>query len=739
MAPGNRITKQSYAVQSSLLAATRSLALIAEVNRTLYSEHPLALRLHAFFSLLHTGIPYRDARLTCWFQSAQPGTLRQQFYSPDGWTYPWNDGLTRRVALEGRMARRILTRDAGNSQASNLPVVQFAYLGAPIIWQGRLWGILELRAHNSEELDAATQELIQSILPQLAAVIAEEGMRQQQLPAPTRRQQGLAQAVGDTQQEHLLTALAHELEGPLDLHRLLTLLLRWAIDATGAEAGAINLVDHERGELVLQVHEGYARELFATGLHAELRQRWKWDIGLAGQVAQRGRALLVRDVTREPALRSVAANLRAELAAPIAVDEHVLAVLVLDSPRSGAFGDAELAFVSALCERAAQPLRRALNYQEALETSTQLGQVFTSLPTGLALLDTSGRVLRINPAWTRTWGLPPLNHDETPFHVPLDLIDALLPRLPEPLRLTEFCADEQRTPGEVQTTTVRLINPTQELHVLSVPTQDRHGQTTGRLWAVSDVTREREVDRLKNEFVSIVSHELRTPLTSILGYTELLLARDFAPDDQKQFIKTVYDQATHLSQLVEDLLGVSRLDAGKVKLNRWVIALRQVIAELTNQLNAQLERHRLLIRLDNELPPVFVDRDKVKQILFNLLTNAIKYSPDGGEVELVVEEIRPAQVQTALPPDHPPGRWVVVSVRDQGLGIAPEDLSRIWERFYRVDNTNTRRIGGTGLGLSITRGLVELHGGRIWVDSTVGEGSIFSFTLPVANELERRG
>jgi signal transduction histidine kinase len=348
-------------------------------------------------------------------------------------------------------------------------------------------------------------------------------------------------------------------------------------------------------------------------------------------------------------------------------------------------------------------------------------------------------VLRINPAWTRTWGLPPLNHDETPFHVPLDLIDALLPRLPEPLRLTEFCADEQRTPGEVQTTTVRLINPTQELHVLSVPTQDRHGQTTGRLWAVSDVTREREVDRLKNEFVSIVSHELRTPLTSILGYTELLLARDFAPDDQKQFIKTVYDQATHLSQLVEDLLGVSRLDAGKVKLNRWVIALRQVIAELTNQLNAQLERHRLLIRLDNELPPVFVDRDKVKQILFNLLTNAIKYSPDGGEVELVVAEIRPAQVQTALPPDHPPGRWVVVSVRDQGLGIAPEDLSRIWERFYRVDNTNTRRIGGTGLGLSITRGLVELHGGRIWVDSTVGEGSIFSFTLPVANELERRG
>ncbi len=726
-------------MQTSLLASTRSLALIAEVTRTLYSEHPLTLRLHTFFSLLHTGIPYRDARLTCWFQSAQPGTLRHQFYSPDGWTYPWNDSLTWRIALKGQMARYILTHDTGNSQASNLPVVQFAYLGAPIIWQGQLWGILELRANNSDELDTTTQELVRGILPQLAAVVAEEGMRQKKLPPPAHQHQGLDRAISDTQQAHLLTALARELEGPLDLHRLLTLLLRWTIDATGAEAGAMNLVDHERGELVLQVHEGYAQDLFATGLHDELQQRWKWDIGLAGQVVQRGRALLVRDVTRAPALRSAATNLRAELAAPIAFDGRVLAVLVLDSPRSNAFGADELAFVSTLCEHAAQPLRRALNYQEALETSTQLGQVFTSLPTGLALLDTTGRVLRINPAWTSTWGLPPLDDDDTPFHVPLDLINVLLPRLPDPLRLTEFCADEQRTPGEVQITTVRLVNPTQELHVLSVPTQDRHCQNTGRLWAVSDVTREREVDRLKNEFVSIVSHELRTPLTSILGYTELLLARDFAPDDQKQFIQTVYDQATHLSQLVEDLLGVSRLDAGKVKLNRWVISLRQVIAELTNQLNAQLERHRLLIRLENDLPPVFVDRDKVKQILFNLLTNAIKYSPDGGEVELVVEETRPTRVQTTLPPDHPPGRWVVVSVRDQGLGIAPEDVSRIWERFYRVDNTNTRRIGGTGLGLSITRGLVELHGGRIWVESTVGEGSIFSFTLPVATEMERRG
>ncbi len=720
-------------MQQSPPITTDSLVILAEATRTLHDNSTLALRMQALFSLLHQIIRFRDARLTCWFQSAQPGTLRRQFCSPDTWSYPWNETLTRQTALQGEVVRRPLVLRSSGTTESSLPAVQIAYLGAPIIWQGRLWGVLELRADDLDALNLASQEFITALLPQLAAIIAYEGQQHETdggLPA-------LRSAPAHPQ--HLLPALERELEGHLDLHQLLTIVLRWALDATGAEAGAISLVDHERCELLPQVCEGYAQNCM-PGIPTEMHQRRTWNHGLAGRVAQSGRALLVRDVTLDPDLRlTTAQNLRAELAAPIKTDGHVLAVLVLDSPRSAAFGDQELAFVSTLCDRVAQPLRRALRYQEVLETSTQLGQVFASLPTGLALLDINGRVLRTNPAWTTTWGLPQASLDlERPFYVPLDLVEDLLPRMTDPLRLTEFCANGQRTPNEVQITTVRLSNPTQELQVLSVPTCDSLGQHTGRLWAVSDVTREREVDRLKNEFVSIVSHELRTPLTSILGYTELLIARDFAPSEQKQFIKTVYDQATHLSQLVEDLLGVSRLDAGKVKLNRWVVALRQVIAELTNQLNAQLDRHRLLIRMTDRMPPVYVDRDKVKQILFNLLTNAIKYSPQGGEIELVVQEPGILPEGIALPDDHAPGRWLIVSVRDQGIGIAPEDLSRIWERFYRVDNTNTRRIGGTGLGLSITRGLVELHGGRIWVESTLGRGSIFSFTLPVATELERR-
>jgi signal transduction histidine kinase/GAF domain-containing protein len=711
--------------------STQALALLAEATRILHADGPLQQRMHRLFELLRAGVRFRDARLTCWLQSTQPGTVRQQFYSAHGWPYPWDEALMRKVAVGAKAEARLIVVSNEAADGGHLPVAQAAYLGAPIFWGGRLWGMMELRAEPGA-LNGAASELIAALLPQLAAAIAQEGQRLPAAPAgasdgetptgltlPPRRQQQLAE-------------IDERLEEMLDLHELLSLLLRRALESTGAEAGAVALVDHEFGDLVLQVYEGYPAE--HGGMNGATRQRLSWESGLAGRAARLGRALLVRDVTLQPDLSPAGAGARAELAAPISVNGQAAAVIILDSPRSNAFGEEELAFVRALCDRAAHPLSRAVHYQDALESANYLGQVFGNLPTGLALLDGNGKVLRANPAWAALWGLNG-QHGRAPFHVSLDLVEILLPRLQEPLKLTEFCTSGQRSPAETQRTMVRLTNPTQELQVLSVPTRDSQRQVTGRLWAVTDVTREGEADRLKTEFVSIVSHELRTPLTSILGYTELLLNREFTADERNQFINTVYVEASRLSQLVEDLLNFSRLEAGKVKLNQWLTSLNNVVYELTTQLNTQLQRHRLLLEVPELLPPVYVDRDKIKQVIFNLLTNAIKYSPQGGEIKLEMAEARPAD----LPADHPLGRWVLVGIHDQGIGIAPEDLAQIWERFYRVDNTNTRRIGGTGLGLSITKALVELHGGRVWATSKLGKGSNFCFTLPIPGaDLVRR-
>jgi len=699
------------------------LQLLASAARLLSGDEPFASRIHQLFALLREAVPFHDARLMFWPQSTDTNEPGEHIRTEQGWHAYWIDDLTDLAVQRGSPVQTTIPfKQLLDDTDTSLPD-EISYFGTPIVWGEQTWGVLELRAAGTGGFSPADQAFVAALAPLLASAIAVE-QPENALPVLAARADEL-----NGEQAHELTVLRHEMEAPLSLGSLLTMLLRQAIDSTGAEAGAISLVDAERGELVIQAIEGYPQA--GPSLYGEPRRRISWEQGLVGRVARTGRSILSRDVNREPDYQAGGPAMRAELAVPINAGDRTLAVLVLSSPRTAAFGESEVTFVQALCGVAPQPLRRALRYQELLETSTQLNQVVTSMPIGLALLDVQGRVLRHNPAWRHLWGIEE-TRDDTPFHVPWDLVALVLARLNDPMGLNDFCANGQSNPTEVQTITLRLRDPHQELDVLSVPTRDSMGQLTGRLWLVSDVTRERESDRLKSEFISVVSHELRTPLTSILGYTELLLAREFAPAEQREFVKTVYNEANHLSQMVEDMLGISRLEAGTVKLNQWVVSVRQLINEMTAQLNHHLStRHRMVIDISDQLPPAYIDRDKVKQVLFNLLINAAKYSPRGGEIGLTVSEA------VELPEDHPPGRFLLVRVHDQGIGIPAEDLPRIWERFYRVDNTNTRRIGGTGLGLAITRALVELHGGRIWAESVVGKGSTFLFTLPIATELIR--
>jgi signal transduction histidine kinase len=414
------------------------------------------------------------------------------------------------------------------------------------------------------------------------------------------------------------------------------------------------------------------------------------------------------------------------LGLPLVADGGTLGALVVVGPE---LEQHHLKLIARSAALIAPALRRAEFYHHLVEARTHLQQVFDGLPTGLALLDSDGRLLRANPAWPNLWGLPP-EAVQPQQVVPWDMFEPVLGRLPDPLAFDAFF---RRWDTEPRETVFRLQHPHQELRMMLIPVHDSLGLRPSYLLAVNDVTRERELDRLKSEFISVVSHELRTPLTSILGYTELLQAREFPPHERRELVDTVLKQATHLSNLVEDLLNISRIDAGRITLHRWVLSLSQLVKELTTQLNKALDqsRHRLLLDVSDRLPPVYADRDRLRQILGNLLSNAIKYSPNGGEIVLHAEVLH-----TPPPgaPPLPPEPALLITIRDPGIGILPEELPRIFERFYRVDNSNTRKIGGTGLGLAITQALIELHGGRIWVESIAGRGSTFSFTLPLATE-----
>ena len=227
----------------------------------------------------------------------------------------------------------------------------------------------------------------------------------------------------------------------------------------------------------------------------------------------------------------------------------------------------------------------------------------------------------------------------------------------------------------------------------------------------------RESERLKSELVSIVSHELRTPLASVLGFTSLLMTRDFDEETRRRYLGIVDAQARRLGALIDDFLDARRLEQGKLELAREAIDVAGLLREQAELFAGQSDRHRVNVALPSEPLAVRGDRNRLAQVVGNLLSNAIKYSPEGGTVELVAER---------------ENGTVRVQVRDEGVGIPPEQQSQIFTRFFRGDAAASG-ISGTGLGLAVSREIVEAHGGRIGFTSEEREGSTFWLELPAAD------
>ncbi len=256
------------------------------------------------------------------------------------------------------------------------------------------------------------------------------------------------------------------------------------------------------------------------------------------------------------------------------------------------------------------------------------------------------------------------------------------------------------------------------LSINCVALRDVRGDVVGVVGSLHDVTAERGLQRTKDELVSVVSHELRTPLTSLVGFAELLLTRDFTEPQRRQCLTVMLQEGQRLTNLINDFLDVQRVESSGASLNLRPAALRPLLqwAVATAREDPDCP---ITVALPNDLPPVLADPDRVKQVLANLLSNAQKYSPAGGTVRVAARVVDGA---------------VEVSVRDQGLGLPADAISRLFEKFYRVDNSDRRTIQGSGLGLSVCRKIVEAHGGRIWAHSEgLGRGSTFCFTLPVAD------
>ncbi len=241
-----------------------------------------------------------------------------------------------------------------------------------------------------------------------------------------------------------------------------------------------------------------------------------------------------------------------------------------------------------------------------------------------------------------------------------------------------------------------------------------------------DVTKEKEIDRMKTELVSMVAHELRSPLTSIAGFSELLLDVSITKDQSQEYAEIILKESNRLGELINKFLDISRIEAGKSQLNKVPLHLGYLLENILELNIYQAEKKNIKVDCDvpQDLPLVNIDKEMIEEVILNLFSNAVKYSPKDTKIQIKVEK---REEEDDL----------VIAVKDYGYGISKDSLPQIFNKFYRVtDNDKVREIDGSGLGLSLVKEIVEIHGGAVWVESALGKGSTFYFSLPMYDEFD---
>ncbi len=345
-----------------------------------------------------------------------------------------------------------------------------------------------------------------------------------------------------------------------------------------------------------------------------------------------------------------------------------------------------------------------------VEEQSKQQALLDSMVEGVLLLDPQGRVVHMNPALVRLFGLAS-EFRGVPVGValPVPEMEGLARRTVQQGRLT----DQELELGE---------DPVRTLQVNAVALRDPDRLLAGTLFVFHDLTQHKRLGEQRREFVANVSHELRTPLSLIKGYTETLLAgaKD-DPDTTTRFLQVIDKHADRLTYLIEDLLTISQLESGQVIMNLQPTSLRAVVEQVVEDLKSKAADRGTQLR--NDVPEnvrIHGDGDRLQQVFSNLVDNAVKYGRPNGRVVIGARSMHEDIVEA----------WVA----DDGLGIPAEARERIFERFYRIDKGRAREQGGTGLGLSIVKHIVHAHGGEVRVESEVGKGSCFYFTLPRVTE-----
>jgi PAS domain S-box-containing protein len=534
--------------------------------------------------------------------------------------------------------------------------------------------------------------------------------------------------------------VARSINSSLDLSQVLDLLAKSTAKATKSKACSLRLLNADKTLLVMGGAYGLSQGYLRKGNVEVEKSR-------IDQEALLGKTGIIPDATNDPRFQypeeAKSESIRSILVIPLMLRDNPIGVMRLYTEDVRDFGAAEIGFVSAIANLGAIAIENAKLY-EALkeelgdltedanemaerlhESRTQLARqmnalsyeknrletILASMGEGVIVTDLDHRILLVNAAAET---MLDIHRQEA---IGKDCDSTLPVKQAELEQILQAASDAKPSPPLVK----RYRNKV--LSVLVNQIRDENGQPFGVVSLLRDITEQAAIEGMKSEFISVVSHELRTPLTPIKGYIDLILEGDAGEltDEQRAYLKIVEVNTDRLVALVNDLLDISRIEAGKIDLEVKPVAIEELVQDVVAVHRKLIESRglTLTLALPPRLPWVKADRNRITQVLNNLVSNACKYTPSGG-------------ITISAVPD---GEFLEVTVSDTGVGLSRADMKKLFTKFFRAKNPATSETAGTGLGLAITKSIIEKHEGEIWVESRPGKGAAFHFTLPLVEPL----
>ena len=508
----------------------------------------------------------------------------------------------------------------------------------------------------------------------------------------------------------------------LDMDTLLRRVVEAIVHALDADRAAILLAGPEPGEMLLAAQytplhtiSSTKAKTISTGRHSVLDHAVR---------RQRQLILIPKNQQLQPLYKLLGSDESGPtIIQPLIRKEQTLGIMLVGNDHTKRpFSDNDARLCNSIATQVSAAIDNARLYRSlslALKTQEEETDrreaILESIAEGVIVTDAAGKAVLMNAAAEDLLGVTRRQILGRPLQQMLEPATTSQPNLRQ---LTE-------SPTHLQAI-FDLEN--KQIHVSAAPVRNAVGEQMGLVAVLRDVTREVQAERAKREFIATISHELRTPLTAILGYAEALYSGMVGTlnQSQEQFIHIIHDNARRMVSMANNLIALSEAERGRLELEYAETDLSLIANEVAHTFAPQIQSRQIewKLQIEDDLPPIEADPNRIRQVLANLVSNAVKYTLPGGHVTMGIE-MMPATSETQP-------RFCKIWVQDTGVGIPPQEQHRVWERFYRADNPLKVEAGGIGVGLSIVRSLVHAHGGRVWLDSDPGEGSTFTVLLPAS-------